>query len=388
MNCQYAFIDVEVGMNDHKIHDIGALRYNGAVYHGCSKDELTHFLQGMKFVCGHNIIHHDAKYLFPDGECQWTLVDTLYFSPLLFPERPYHRLLKDDKLISEQMNNPVNDCEKARDLLMDEMTAWQAWDDRKRRIFSALLHGKPEFQGFLQMVEAETGDANLPALIRSEYEGRICQHADVDVLVGMYPVELAYALSLIDTTDERSVTPGWVLYNYPGVEYVMGVLRQKHCNEPDCEYCKRMLDVHHNLKAFFGYDEFRRYEGEPLQERAARAAVEGRSLLAIFPTGGGKSLTFQLPALMAGRAVHGLTVVISPLLSLMKDQVDNLAKNGITDAVTINGLLDKLLATLPQPVHIIATGGMAKDIVPLCRHQMQHDKFLLLKGLFKATHQS
>ena len=139
-------------MNDHKIHDIGALRYDGAVYHGCSKDELMQFLQGMKFVCGHNIIHHDAKYLFPDGECQWTLVDTLYFSPLLFPERPYHRLLKDDKLISEQMNNPVNDCEKARDLLMDEMTVWQAWDDRKRRIFSALLHGKPEFQGFLQMV--------------------------------------------------------------------------------------------------------------------------------------------------------------------------------------------------------------------------------------------
>ena len=57
-------------------------------------------------------------------------------------------------------------------------------------------------------------------------------------------------------------------------------------------------------------------------------------------------------------------------------------------ASMIDGLLDKLLATLPQPVHIIATGGMAKDIVPLSRHQIQHDKFLLLKGLFKATHQS
>ena len=42
------------------------------------------------------------------------LVDTLYISPLLFPERPYHRLVKDDKLVSDQMNNPVNDCEKAR----------------------------------------------------------------------------------------------------------------------------------------------------------------------------------------------------------------------------------------------------------------------------------
>ena len=65
-------------------------------------------------------------------------------------------------------------------------------------------------------------------------------------------------------------------------------------------------------------------------------------MLTIFPTGGGKSLTFQLPALIAGRNTHGLTVVISPLQSLMKDQVDNLAERGISDAVTINGLLDPI----------------------------------------------
>lgn len=69
-------------------------------------------------------------------------------------------------------------------------------------------------------------------------------------------------------------------------------------------------------------------------------------MIAIFPTGGGKSLTFQLPALMEGRSVHGLTVVISPLQSLMKDQVDNLADRGITDAVTINGLLDPITRAL------------------------------------------
>lgn len=59
----------------------------------------------------------------------------------------------------------------------------------------------------------------------------------------------------------------------------------------------------------------------------------------MFPTGGGKSVTFQLPALMAGEAIHGLTVVISPLQSLMKDQVDNLEERGLAEAVTINGLL-------------------------------------------------
>lgn len=94
------------------------------------------------------------------------------------------------------------------------------------------------------------------------------------------------------------------------------------------------------MKDVFGFDGFRTYEGEPLQEKAVQAAVNGESLLAIFPTGGGKSLTFQLPAIMTGRAVHGLTVVISPLQSLMKDQVDNLSEQGITDVVTINGLLD------------------------------------------------
>ena len=112
----------------------------------------------------------------------------------------------------------------------------------------------------------------------------------------------------------------------------------------------RVLQPHarHSLQpeTTFGYDAFRTYDGEPLQEQASQAAVDGKSLLAIFPTGGGKSLTFQLPALMDGRTIHGLTVVISPLQSLMKDQVDNLADRGFTDAVTINGLLDPISRSL------------------------------------------
>ena len=79
-----------------------------------------------------------------------------------------------------------------------------------------------------------------------------------------------------------------------------------------------------------------------MQQQAVESAIRGESLLTIFPTGGGKSLTFQLPALMSGRNTHGLTVIISPLQSLMKDQVDNLAARGISEAVTINGLLDPI----------------------------------------------
>jgi len=342
---RYAIVDVEIGMKDHKIHDIGALRHDGATFHKTSKEELFEFLNGTDYICGHNIIHHDAKYLFTNKTCHWILVDTLYVSPLLFPERPYHRLIKDDKLISEQMNNPVNDCEKAKDLLLDEIARWNSLPDEKRKLFASLLKDQKEFEGFLSMTGAKFINGGVSELIRNLYVGKICQHADLDMLIAQHPCELAYALALIDTTDHRSITPGWVLHNYPEVEFVMKLLRHTSCSE-SCVYCNTRLDVLHNLKAFFGYDHFRTYEGEPLQEQAAQAAVKSKSLLAIFPTGGGKSLTFQLPALMAGRSVHGLTVVISPLQSLMKDQVDNLADRGITDAVTINGLLDPITRAL------------------------------------------
>ena len=341
----YAIVDVEIGLKDHRIHDIGALKHDNTTFHKTSKEELFIFLNDVDYICGHNIVHHDAKYLFTDKICRWILVDTLYVSPLLFPEHPYHRLVKDDKLMSEQMNNPVNDCKKAKDLLLDEIACWHSLPKEKRILFASLLKDKKEFEGFLSMVSAEYIHKGIPELIKELYAGKICQHADLDMLINQYPCGLAYALALIDTTDYRSITPGWILYNYPEVEFIIKLLRHTTCKE-SCDYCHTQLDVLHNLKTFFGYERFRTYESEPLQERAAQAAVKGKSLLAIFPTGGGKSLTFQLPALMAGHSVHGLTVVISPLQSLMKDQVDNLADRGITDAVTINGMLDPITRSL------------------------------------------
>lgn len=341
-----AFVDTEVGLKDHKIHDIGALRDDGATFHQASQTALNQFLQEGKvdYICGHNLIHHDAHYLHLNG----ILIDTLYLSPLLFPKRPYHHLVKDDKLMSEQMNNPVNDCEKAKELLMDEIAAWNLLSENKRKIFTLLLQHEEEFRGFLMYVgtiETDETTTDVSELILSEYKNHICAHADIPALAAQSPCGLAYALALIGTDDYQSVTPGWVLHNYPEVEHFIYVLCHTQCAD-GCEYCNHMLDIHYNLKQLFGYDAFRTYDGEPLQEQASQAAVDGKSLLAIFPTGGGKSLTFQLPALMDRRTIHGLTVVISPLQSLMKDQVDNLADRGFTDAVTINGLLDPISRSL------------------------------------------
>ena len=173
----FAFVDTEVGLRDRKVHDIGAVRYDGAVYHGASKGELMKFLDKIDYLCGHNIIRHDAKYLFGDGQQKWQFVDTLFVSPLLFPERPYHKLLKDEKLQTEELNNPVNDCQKARDLLMDEVTAWRRLPQEKQTIYAALLRDKTEFSGFVEFVEDkgtdDLTDETLSELIRKNFKGKI-----------------------------------------------------------------------------------------------------------------------------------------------------------------------------------------------------------------------
>ncbi len=338
-----AFVDTEIEPKSGRILDIGGVKSNGNSFHSNSIADFIKFLNGTAFICGHNILNHDAKYinkaLNDAGINPENIIDTLFLSPLLFPSKPYHSLLKDDKLQTEESNNPLNDAIKAEGLFFDEVSAFNRADEKLKKIFYLLLNNKTEFHAFFRFISYGSNETNAENLIREKFKASICENANLTKIISEYPIELAYCLALVDCNNRYSITPRWVLINYPGVERIMFLLRSNQCLT-GCEYCDRALDIRKALKTYFGFNSYRAYAGEPLQENAVQAAVDNKSILAVFPTGGGKSITFQVPALMSGENTRGLTVVISPLQSLMKDQVDNLEKNGITDAVTINGLLD------------------------------------------------
>ncbi|MDP4239539.1 MAG: ATP-dependent DNA helicase RecQ [Bacteroidota bacterium] len=102
---------------------------------------------------------------------------------------------------------------------------------------------------------------------------------------------------------------------------------------------QKYLDI---LKQYWGYDHFR-----PLQGDIIRSIASGKDTLGLMPTGGGKSLTFQVPTL----AMEGLCVVVTPLIALMKDQVENLKKRGIAAAAIYSGMAhNSILMTLDNAV--------------------------------------
>ena len=111
-------------------------------------------------------------------------------------------------------------------------------------------------------------------------------------------------------------------------------------------------EIHEILKKYFGYDTFR-----PGQEALVDALLSGQDVLGIMPTGAGKSLCYQVPALM----MNGITLVISPLISLMKDQVNALVQQGVSAAYLNRSLTEtQYMKALRN-----ASNGVINPLIPI-----------------------
>ena len=206
------FFDTEVGVSDEKIHDIGAVSENGSTLHSSSVSDFLSFINKDAILCGHNIIHHDLKYIEKAiaKPIDHPAIDTLYLSPLLFPKRPYHSLLKDDKLQTDELNNQVNDRKKAMSLFYDEVNAFNELPRELKGIYRDLLSDTVEFRGFFSYVSTIIFNYDTHTLIRGHFRDKICTNADLQPFIDNNPIELAYALALINTSDHQSITPPWL----------------------------------------------------------------------------------------------------------------------------------------------------------------------------------
>lgn len=329
--------------------------------------ELRALAAQSRFVAGHNIIAHDlpllaAAYSIPEIS-KLPTIDTLYLSPLAFPRNPYHALVKNDHLVRSSKNHPVRDCDSSKVVLEDAVIALRTVKDdpqgseRLALTASLLSRAKLPWNGSLgfefffselgipalnpaagaQAWTNQTKDLACPNAARAEWAT-----AQAEPSRG---AALAYVLAWLPVAGTDSVLPGWVRHRFPQTTAVIRHLRSTPCGDSQCPWCSQTLNPAKQLKRFFNYEGFRAepaIAGRPgvsLQEEIVRQIMGGNSVLGILPTGGGKSLCFQVPALHRYYTTGALTIVVTPLQALMKDQVDGLIQKTSTSCVAaLNGM--------------------------------------------------
>jgi ATP-dependent DNA helicase RecQ len=324
---------------------------------------LSDFATSANCVLGHNLIRHDLPVLREHAPGlaihQLPVIDTLVLSPICFPENPYHRLVKDYKLVREGINDPVADARQAAVLFADEFRSLDGLRQKDCRFFEVLhfLLATPEqnndqlAQGMALLFAALSATAPTQSraldLCRELIPQWGCRTVPVNETLVQTQAQrfaLAYALTWLRVAGSNSVLPPWVRLEHPLTLDLIKRLREVPCSSPDCAYCRRTHNPREQLRLFFGFDGFRptptSNSGGSLQQEIVEAGMRNDSLLAILPTGGGKSICFQLPALVRNFRRGVLTIVISPLQALMKDQVDGLVRRtGTSFAAALYGLL-------------------------------------------------
>jgi ATP-dependent DNA helicase RecQ len=360
-------LDLEVGRNDGRILRFAAVRcddnrsfsFSGGDLQA-ALNRLDRFAAGLGYLVGHNLIAFDAKQLAAANPhlhiLELPLVDTLRLNPLAFPRNPYHHLVKhyqDGGLKHAQLNDPKLDAELTLRLLRDQHESLGALHDADPDLLLAfhwLTTGEDDTGGVAAFFE-ELRRAPRPNrqqaedAIRGRFEGEICRTHAGQLLDRLEPNDwpLAYALAWLSVAGGNSVVSPWVRHQFPETIRIVQLLRDTACTDPGCEWCRQRHDARNELSRWFGFTDFRPEPvdgaGRPLQRAIVDAAMAGQHVLGILPTGTGKSICYQIPALSRYDKTGALTVVISPLVALMSDQVLGLERKGISSCAALNGLL-------------------------------------------------
>jgi len=359
-------LDLEVSVQDHRIHKFAAVRQDTGqtvIYPDDGGDSLNvalakldELVDGADFLLGHNLIDFDLPRLqavSPDLQLlRWPAVDTLMLNPLAFPRNPYHHLVKHYKN-GQLKRGRINDPE------LDARITLKVFDNQQRALKDApaillaawhWLTTSNSGAGFDKVFASlrqsrKPTDTEAQDVIRTLLADRTCRTHTLEVTAEAvkHGWSLAYTLAWVLVSGSNSVMPPWVRHQFPKAGRLVRRLRDTVCDKPDCEWCRVRHDPRKELTRWFGFADFRPEPkddaGRPMQQSIVKAAMAGEHLLAILPTGTGKSLCYQIPALSRYDKTGALTVVISPLVALMADQVAGLKDKGIDSCVTINGLL-------------------------------------------------
>lgn len=360
-------IDLEVGRKDGRIHQFAAVRGDtGAVFLfgggnlARALTELDEFVDGAAFLLGHNLETFDRPYLAAANPALSLLklpdVDTLRLSPLAFPRNPYHHLVKhyqDGTLSRGQRNDPELDARITLTLFRDQRDALRARQQtapdlmRAWHWLTSREDGSGGVNAFFATLRHEVcpSRADASTAIESLLHRNACldQTSRIVAEFEQHGWPLAYALAWLSVAGSNSVMPPWVRRQVPEAAALVRALRDTPCTNTDCRWCRERHDARKELARWFGFATYRAEpaagDGRPLQQAIVEAAMRGESVLGILPTGTGKSICYQVPALSRYDRTGALTVVISPLVALMADQVAGLEARGITTCASVNGML-------------------------------------------------
>ena len=358
-------LDLEVGKGDERIHALAGVRPDTGQALTVPRvgrnparalARLDDLADGADFVLGHNLIDFDMSHLRAANPnlrlLELPAVDTLRLNPLAFPRNPYHYLVKhyqDGSLRRGRVNDPELDARLALEVFDDQQKAFSsaAADLLTAWHWLTTADGGAGFDRVFSVIRRSLrpSDAEAYGAISRCLDGISCRthgRAAMDD-AARQGWELAYTLAWLSVAGGNSVMPPWVRHQFPGAGRLVRRLRDTACGDSDCDWCRERHDVREELTRWFGFDDFRPEPadeyGRPMQQSVVETAMAGGHVLAILATGAGKSLCYQLPALSRYDKTGALTVVISPLVALMADQVAGLEARGIGSCVTVNGLL-------------------------------------------------